>query len=377
LRRALILFAAAAAVVADRGRARAENLVTIRGQYYREPSTRVVQPVVEVAKDLPGGTDVRAHYLLDAITSASAASGPTGDNIFTEYRSEASLSGGVTIERTQLRLGYKYSAESDYWSHTLFGSLAARLWGDTATVALSFGGSADLVGRRSPAGNVNPCTPSISRPCPLRTLFAGLGYSQVITPTLLTQIGYETSYQWGYLSSPYRMENLPDKRWRNAIAGRVAKYFPTTSTGIQLHYRYYWDRYPGDNPDWNGDPWGVKSHTFETRVFQGLGRDVEVRFTARYYPQGAANFWCDQADQTLRPTECNQSMRLVARQPQLDALKTFFVEGKVYWEARALRGKPFFGWFSQGTFELSYGRFYQTTSFADAHVLQTGYALPF
>lgn len=371
---ALVLAGFASLVTA--AMAHAENLVTVRGQYYREPSTRVVQPVVEVAKDLPGGTDVRAHYLLDAITSASQAAGPTGDNIFTEYRSEAGLSGGVTINRYQLRLGYRYSAESDYWSHTVFGSALARLWGDSANVALLLGAGSDQVGKRSPAGRVNPCTPSINRPCPLRNLFAGLWYSQILSPTLLAQLGFETAYAWGYLSSPYRAENLPDKRLRSAVAARAAKYFPSTATGVQLLYRYYFDFYPGDAPDWNGDPWGIRSHTVEGRVFQGLGRDVELRFTGRYYSQGPANFYCDQADLAVRP-ECSQTMVYTAGQPQLGPVGTLFVEGKIYWDARWLRGKPFFGWFSEGTFELSYGRFIQSTSFGTAEVLQTGYALPF
>jgi hypothetical protein len=358
------------------GAVRAENLVTVRGQYYREPSTRVVQPVVEVAKDLPGGTDVRAHYLLDAITSASAASGPTGDNIFTEYRSEAGLSGGVTLDRMQLRLGYRYSAESDYWSHTLFGSALARLWGDSANVALLLGAGTDRVGKRSPAGSANPCVPSISHPCPLRNLFAGLWYSQVLSPTVLAQIGTEAAYAWGYLSSPYRQENLPDKRLRLAGAARAAKYFPTTATGLQVLYRLYFDVYPGDDPNWNGDPWGIRSHTFEGRVFQGVGRDLELRLTGRYYRQGPANFFCDQADIGVR-SGCSQTMVLRAGQPQLAQVDTVFLEGKIYWDARALRGKPFFGWFSEGTFELSYGTFIQSTSFGTAHVLQTGYALPF
>jgi hypothetical protein len=69
---ALALMLAAASSAAD-------NHVTLRGQYYREPSTRVVQPVVEIEKDLPDGFDVNTHLLLDAITSASAASGPAGD----------------------------------------------------------------------------------------------------------------------------------------------------------------------------------------------------------------------------------------------------------------------------------------------------------
>ena len=376
LNRLLVVLAVAGAVLTAGGPSRAENLITVRGQYYRERSTRVVQPVVEVAKDLPGGTDVRAHYLLDAITSASQAAGPTGDNIFTEYRSEAGISGGVATESLKLRLGYRYSAESDYWSHTVFGSAATRMWADTSNLALLLGAGTDQVGRRSPAGGVNPCVPSINAPCPMRNLFAGLWYSQVVTPTLLAQVGYETAYMWGYLSSPYRNERLPDNRWRNTLAARAATYLPTTATGFQLLYRFYWDRYWGDDPNWDGDPWNVVSHTVEGRVFQGLGRDVELRLTGRYYSQGAANIFCDQADLNVRPG-CVQGMTLSARQPQLDRTGTVFVEAKVYWEARRLRGRPFFGWFSEGTFELSYGTFLQSTSFGTAHVAQTGYSLPF
>jgi hypothetical protein len=372
--RAVVLGVTISALAA--GAAHAENLVTVRGQYYREPSTRVVQPVVEVAKDLPGGSDVRAHYLLDAITSASAASGPTGDNIFTEYRSEAGLSGGVTVDRMQFRLGYRYSAESDYWSHTLFGSALARLWGDSANLALLLGAGSDRVGKRALVGATNSCTPSVNRTCPLRTLFAGLWYSQILSPTFLAQLGYEAAYMSGYLSHPYRLEKLPDQRVRNAVAARAAQYFPTTATGLQLLYRFYFDFYPGDDPNWEGDPWGIRSHTFEGRVFQGIGRDVELRLTGRYYLQGAINIFCDPGDVGVRPG-CSPTGAYSVGQPQLAKMNTVFVEAKVYWDARALRGMPFLGWFAEGTFELSYGTFIPSTSFGTAHVLQTGYALPF
>ena len=53
------------------------------------------------------------------------------------------------------------------------------------------------------------------------------------------------------------------------------------------------------------------------------------------------------------------------------------MEGKVYWAATRWRGHSFFQWFADGTFELSYGMFFQDTQFANAHVLQTGYSLPF
>jgi Protein of unknown function (DUF3570) len=358
--------------------AQAENRVTVRGQYYREPSTRVAQPVVEIAKDLPGGIDVTAHYLLDAITSASAASGPSGDNIFTEYRSEAGLGAGLAWSRWQVRMGYKYSAESDYWSHTLFGSAALRTWGDSGTLALSFGGGFDQVGRRVQGNAPTPtpgakCAPGGRITCPLNTLFGGLGYSQVLTPTLLAQAGYEFAYQEGYLSNAYRGEMLPDKRLRNALSVRGAKYFPSTGTGLQFHYRYYWDTYPGATPDWIGDPWQVRSHTFETRFFQLLGRDLEARLTGRYYSQGPMNIFCDAGD--IRAS-C-QNPIIMTNQPQLASIKTRFLEAKVYWDARTLRGWAFLGWFAEGTFELSYGHFFQSTSFKGAHVVQTAYSLSF
>ena len=49
MKRAGILLLAIAGTLVPRAAARAENEVTIRGAYYREPSTRVIQPVVEIA----------------------------------------------------------------------------------------------------------------------------------------------------------------------------------------------------------------------------------------------------------------------------------------------------------------------------------------
>jgi hypothetical protein len=52
-------------------------------------------------------------------------------------------------------------------------------------------------------------------------------------------------------------------------------------------------------------------------------------------------------------------------------------EVKLMWDAARLRGVPFFGWFAEGSFEISYARFIQNTSFGDAHLLQMGYTLPY
>src|SRR5262249_10562333 len=106
----------------------ADDYVIVRGAYYREPSTRVIQPMVELHRDSPSGVDVTAHFLVDAITSASIAAGTSVDNIFTEIRDEAGLGVRKRWERSDATLIYKYSAESDYWSHAIGASFGQRLW---------------------------------------------------------------------------------------------------------------------------------------------------------------------------------------------------------------------------------------------------------
>ena len=380
------------------GLAWADNHVTLRTVYYREPSTRVVQPVVEVEKDLPGGLDVNTHALVDAITSASAASGPSGDNIFTEVRDQAGVRRGKNWSRARATLSYSYSAESDYWSHIVAAGASFRLWGDTATLSLSAGAGFDEVGKRvqgaapTPAlGPGDPCIPNGTRHCPLHQRFAGIGYSQVLSPTLLLQLGYELTLLDGYLASAYRPvaskgnEVVPDHRWRNALAVRLAKYYPEVGVGFQLHYRYYWDRYfqyklgflptfASDPLAMGGDPWQVRSHTAELRAFKTLGRDLELRLTYRYYSQGSAAFWCDLG---APANNCYANSLLYTSDPKLSPLSTQLLEGKVYWDATRWRGVPVASWFAAGTFEISYGYYWQSTSYVGAHMLQAGYTIPY
>jgi hypothetical protein len=362
------------------GSAAADNHVTLRGQYYREPSTRVVQPVVEIEKDLPDGFDVNTHVLLDAITSASAASGPAGDTIFTEVRDEVGVRVGKSWSRLRLTLGYSYSAESDYLAHTVVAGGALRLWGDSATLSFSLGGGRDTVSKR-----VQGAAPRPPPENPLWQAFAGVWYGQVLSPTVLVQGGYETAFLDGYLGSPYRpvagnIEVVPGRRWRHALGLRGATYLPPTGTGLQLHYRYYFDVYPGSDAAYGGrDPWHVTSHTVEARVFQRLTSQLEVRLTARWYSQGAAAFWCDLAQNAscLSNSDRVGVGTIFTSDPKLSPVSTKYLEGKIYWDVESWRGVAFLGWFAAGTIELSYGYYWQSTSYVGANVLQVGYTIPY
>ena len=80
------------------------------------------------------------------IVGGAPALGQSADSIFTEIRSEVGLTVGKTWDRTRATVSYKYSAESDYWSHAWWASLSQTFWGNTATV----GAAHDLVRQAVP-----------------------------------------------------------------------------------------------------------------------------------------------------------------------------------------------------------------------------------
>jgi hypothetical protein len=378
LRHRISLASALVVLLALAVSARGADQVTVRGAYYREPSTRVVQPLVDIQKDLPHGFDIDTHYLVDAITSASAAAGTTGDNIFTEVRNEVGLGVGKNWDRSRATLSYRYSAESDYWSHGFAGSLAQRLWDDTATVAVALGASFDTMSAR---GRTPQCASPPSLECWLHSYFGGLSYTQVLSPVAVAQIDGEVAYLHGFQGNLYRLvpnlgyEVPPDHRLRNALAGRVAYYVPEWSTGFQLHYRFYWDLYPG-TPKTPSDPWLIRAHTVEARLYQQLSRSLEVRLLYRLHWQNRADFWCD----VTVNSNCYESvpdLHYYSSDPKLGPVHTSYPEVKLIWEADALRTVPFFRWFAAGTFELGYGYYMQNDSFGNAHVLQAGYTMPY
>jgi hypothetical protein len=368
--------AAVALVTLATARARAEDYVTVRGAYYREPSTRVIQPTVEVERDSPTGWDVKAHFLVDTITSASVSAGTTADSIFTETRNEAGIVVRKRWERSELVAGYRYSAESDYWSHALSLTGARRFWGDTARVAVTLGLSLDTLGSRF---RTPECATPPSHSCPLTTTFGGLSYTQILSPVALAQASAETAYLDGFQGNLYRSvpnfgyENVPDRRLRNALGARVAYYIPSASVALRLQYRYYFDLFPGATG--GGDPWRLQSHMLEGRVYRPLTRDLSVRLSYRQYWQNwSANFWCD----ALVMSSCYAPGSVYyTTDPKLGHVRTEYPEVELLWQAERLRDVPVLGWLAAGTFYVSYGRYFQSTSFADAHVLQAGYTLPY
>jgi hypothetical protein len=375
MRRRLLGFAGAlATLLAGAPAGRGEDRVTVRGVYYREASTRVVQPMAQLSKDLPQGFDAGAYFLVDAITSASVAAGASQDQLFTEFRKEVGLGAGKTFDRTRIGALFRESREPDYISHGVGLSLTQGVWENSGTLNFAAAYGHDTVGP-----NLNMY---------LDVLFGSVSYTQALSPTLLVQGGYEAAYLDGYQGNPYLRvpnlgyENPPPRRLRHVLVARVANYFPLLNSGVQLHYRFYIDQGIDETPN----PWGLSAHAFEARLYRMLTPLLELRLSYRYYSQGAAAFWCN-TDPThggnpgcyghLDPSGMVVTDKYYVADPKAGPLATHVPLMQLWWEARGLRGLPFLEWFAAGAFEVSYGYYIQDTRYGNAHQLQTGYSLPF
>jgi len=286
---------AAASLVLLATPAWADGTLSVRGVYYKERATRVMQPMLDGMFDAGVHGVVTGHFLVDAITSASASSGADNAEPFTERRYEGG--GGYSHELGWLTVGgdAKYSRESDYLSW--YGGLRAQadLNQKNTVIGLGVGLSADTITAAAAQG---PFMPSLrcsaekpaERECPL-DVYAGYGsVSQLVSRDVVVGASVDVSTLRGYQSNPYRQaivgeslvpERHPTERTREAFAAWLRTYLAATGTTVIATYRYY------------RDDWEVHAHTPELRLVQEAGRNIEASVRFRYYTQDGAYFFRD------------------------------------------------------------------------------------
>ncbi len=271
--------------------------VGVRGNYYWERSTRVVAPSVNASLITPVGVRVEGTYLLDAITSASQATGVQSDVGFTEIRND--VQGGVGYEldlgNTQIDMSAsgRFSKEPDYLSRGIGFSGGLSLFERTSTLRLNGYYLHDLVSkidRMAPAENPGQLMAADPvRVGNLDALSLGLALDQVLTPTLIATAGVDAGFIEGFQANVYRTatfadggarpEEHPERRVRQAYYLWLAQYLTVTRSALRLGYRYY------------QDTWKIHAHAPEVRLHQEVGRYAELRLRYRYYTQDSAFFW--------------------------------------------------------------------------------------
>src|ERR1043165_3418911 len=148
----LTIAAAVVVAAAASGSARADGTLAMRGVYYKERATRVMQPMLDAMFDAGLHGVATGHFLVDAITSASASSGAANAAAFSERRYEAGL--GYTHDLGDLKLGIdgKYSTESDYISRYVGVRSQLELGQKNTTLGLGGGASFDTVSAAASQG---------------------------------------------------------------------------------------------------------------------------------------------------------------------------------------------------------------------------------
>ncbi|MBL0220539.1 MAG: DUF3570 domain-containing protein [Myxococcales bacterium] len=288
-----------AAILVSATPAAADGSLSVRGVYYKERATRVMQPMLDGMFDVGTRGILTAHFLVDAITSASSSSGADNAVPFTEKRYEGGV--GYTHEIENLRLGgeAKYSTESDYRS-IYFGVRGEMdLAQKNTTLGLGAGVSKDKISAAAAQGPSVPmlqCSPGVAATdCLLSVYSVYASASQILSPNLIVGATYDFANAKGYQSNPYRMaladdgiaaERHPTIRRRTAIAASVRYFIPQTQTTLIGAYRYYRDN------------WDVFAHTPEIRIVQQVGYSADATFRYRFYKQDAAFFYRDRYSTT-------------------------------------------------------------------------------
>ncbi len=363
------------------------DTITLRGNYWRDRNTRVVQPSIDLSRQMSSGTQLSAHYLLDAITSASVAAGVLRDQPFTELRNEAGFSIGQVVGPAVITGSYSYSDESDYWSHFVSLGVLLSLFQNNTQLSASLGYSNDRIALRMGPTLYNPIGG-------LQTIRAVATLTQTLTRHLLLSASYEIGVLGfgngdnGFQANVYRTVNLggaparelvPYQRIRQAAAVALYWHIPVPSRimpylAFRPAYRFYWD------------DWGLLSHTPELRMYVPTG-PVEWRVTGRYYTQNHVTFWSDDGirpsypagSQGLHCTSCvlasSRSGLWYTADPKLGNMTSAYLELAATISLRGIHKwhwLPGHDWLGSGVLLLSYGHYINSgfahTAFGDADV---------
>jgi len=259
------------------------------GVYQDSDHTTVSTTTVAARALIKDRVQLTARYLVDVVSSASVDVVTAATPGFAETRHEVTAGVGYRDGTNTVDLGYIYSGENDWWSHTL--SWAATRDFLQHNLTLGFGATAVLndVGR---SGDRN-----------FHRSLDVFGGSLTVagTPSRrdVLSLTYTLSYLTGYQASPYRYivffdpqglresipETVPDRRLRHAVAVHWKRHVQRSSA-IHLHGRGYYD------------DWQVVSLTAGAEYLIEIGEFV-LGPHLRGYVQRHAGFYQEQYSQRV------------------------------------------------------------------------------
>jgi hypothetical protein len=358
--------------------ARADGTLSARGVYYKEKATRVVQPMLDGLFEIGARGLVNAHFLVDAITSASQSAGAVNAEPFTENRVEGGAGYTHLIDNVLdgARVGgnVRYSTESDYKSLYIGARGEVDLAEKNTTLGLGGGYGRDTISGGAEGGlgqimlQCEPGAPDEAE-CKLETYNVFASATQLVSKYAVVGITYDFAALRGYQSNPYRSaivgmntahETHPTERDRHAIAVAGRYYFDATETAVVAQYRYYRDNWLGHGRV------GAGAHTPELRVIQHIGDSIDATLRYRFHTQLAAFFYKERY--AMVPAN-----GFISDDVKLSAFRTHTVEAKLGILGEAF---GFAGRWSEVRFEGILSYIAQDNRFGNAFVAHAAVTMP-
>ena len=278
--------------------AHADGTLSMRGVYYKERSTRVMQPMLDGVFEAGAHGLVTTHFLVDAITSASQSSGAVNTEPFTENRYEAGA--GYAHQLRQFKVGgeTKYSSEPDYKSFYAGVRGEAELAQKNTILGLGGGMGYDTISG-GPASGLDqlmlicdPAKTAEAPECNLTTYALFASASQIVSRNAVIGVSADLAAMRGYMANPYRSaivgsgtsvgtlrERHPTDRNRTALAASARYFVKQLNTTFIGSYRFYRDN------------WKIRAHTPEVRSILQIGSSIDATLRYRFHDQTKKAFF--------------------------------------------------------------------------------------
>lgn len=248
---------------------------------YDGGGVKITGPALLLRKGIGNNTSVSASYYVDSISGASIDVVTTASP-YKEKRTEYGVGVDYLHRNTTMQLSYTTSEERDYLADTVNLGVAQELYGGQSTLSLGYSRGRDVVGRADTDFEAD-----------LNRHQYRLGWSQIMSKSLVLSLDYESIAESGFLNNPYRAarilgasvpERYPGARTSNAVALRAIKGFAAgdkLESSLRLDYRYFWDT------------WDVRAHTISAAFQSYLNTHWLAEVHYRFYAQDRASFYSD------------------------------------------------------------------------------------
>ncbi|HQR21362.1 MAG TPA: DUF3570 domain-containing protein [Burkholderiaceae bacterium] len=271
-------------------------------------------PALLVRKNISDKFSLLATYYADIVSNASIDVVTTASP-YRETRNEFGFGVDYVVRDSVLTFAASRSTEPDYIANAFNVDVSTDTFSGMTTVGLGYTYGSDDVGKKG-EGFFDHAKHWRYR----------LGVTQILSPRWLANANFEVVSDSGFLASPYRMalvfsaavpERLPGTRTSRTMQVRVVGEV-APSWSVRAEYRYFWDT------------WDIQAQNFGVGAAHRIGEKWLVDAYARYYTQGGALYFSNNA---------TTETQYVTRNRQLSPFSSWALGGKVTYALTGVPGK--------------------------------------